>query len=63
VRSELGRQKSQNSTSIGLPRWITLTPRPATFAHGKPEGNSGATIVSTGARKLRAYPIEPTISN
>jgi hypothetical protein len=50
VRSEFGRQKSQNSTSIGRPRWMLACGR-AAFTRGKRVGNSGATMVSTGARK------------
>src|ERR1700709_716364 len=51
VRSEFGRQKSQNSTSIGRSRWMMLTGAPpAVLTHGSFVGNSGAAIVSTGAR-------------
>ena len=49
MRIEFGRQKSQNSTSIGLPRWRMLAARRA-LTHGRFVGNSGAAIVSTGAR-------------
>ena len=52
MRSEFGRQKSQNSISSGLPRWMMLACRPATFAQGSPVGNSGATIVCADADYL-----------
>ncbi len=52
-----GRQKSQNSTSIGRPRWMMLACAPlppGTFTHEAFVGNSGAAIVSTGALKRSA---------
>jgi hypothetical protein len=50
---------------MGLPRWMMLAclDPSATFTHGSRVGNSGATIVSTGARKPRSYPMLPTISS
>jgi len=63
VRIEFGRQKSQNSTSSGRPRWIVEGACRA-FTHGGRRGNGGAAILSGGARRrLPAQPIEPTISS
>ena len=71
MRIELGRQKSQNSTSIGRPRWITLTgapavpalptamPPPRAFTHARPPGNGGAAIESVGALTARERPRTP----
>ena len=63
MRSELGRQKSQNSTSIGRPRLIGACGGELT--QGSRGGNSGARIESTGARTSASagQPIEPTISS
>jgi hypothetical protein len=64
VRIELGLQKSQNSTNIGCPRLRMLAWEPFVFTHGSFVGNSGAAIVSIGARKIATrYPMLPTISN
>jgi hypothetical protein len=52
VRSELGRQKSQNSTSTGRPICLSIR-SDATFTQGRSVGNGGAAIVSTGARMRR----------
>jgi hypothetical protein len=49
MRSELGRQKSQNSTSTGRPICLSMRSG-ATFTQGRSAGNGGAAIVSTGAR-------------
>jgi hypothetical protein len=55
VRIEFGRQKSQNSTSSGLSRWMMLTCPPAgALTHGRFRGNSGAAMLSTGALKRGA---------
>ena len=52
MRIELGLQKSQNSTNIGCPRLRMLAWEPFVFTHGSFVGNSGAAIVSTGARNV-----------
>ena len=59
---EFGRQKSQNSTSSGRPRWI-VAGACRVFTHGARLGNGGAAILSGGARSPSAQPIEPTISS
>jgi hypothetical protein len=41
----------------------TLAPPAGVFTHASPVGNSGAAIVSTGARNRASQPIEPTISS
>ena len=53
MRIEFARQKSQNSTSIGFPRWSTDC-GPRAFTHGSRLGNSGAAIVSKGGRAMRS---------
>jgi hypothetical protein len=52
VRSEFGRQKSQNSTSTGRPTCLSMRSG-ATFTQGRSFGNGGAAMVSTGARMGR----------
>ena len=47
MRSELTRQKSQNSTSTGLPRCWSIRSEPA-LTQGSFAGNGGAVMVSTG---------------
>jgi hypothetical protein len=49
VRSELGRQKSQNSTSTGLPRCLSIRSG-ATLTHVAVVGNGGAGMSWTGGR-------------
>src|SRR5829696_4121938 len=49
VRSELTRQKSQNSTSTGRPRCLSMRSG-ATLTHGRSRGNGGAGMACAGAR-------------
>ena len=55
MRSEFGRQKSQNSTRTGRPTCLSIRSG-ATFTQGRSAGNGGAAMVSTGAR-MRALTI------
>jgi hypothetical protein len=49
VRSELTRQKSQNSTSTGRPRCLSIRSG-ATLIQGASRGKGGAGMLSVGAR-------------
>ena len=74
MRSEFGRQKSQNSTSIGRPRWITLAcPRAGVFTHGssareqrrgdRVDGRALSAPADARQAPPGGQPMEPTISS